>query len=76
MNFSQILNQRVDFFKSIANSKQIEFILDIKENVFIVCDIKKLSKLIDNILSNAIKYNKFQGFIKVTLKDKILIIER
>ena len=73
--FSQILNQRVDFFKSIANSKKIEFILDIKENVFIVCDIKKLSKLIDNILSNAIKYNKFQGFIKVTLKDKILIIE-
>ena len=75
LNFSQILNQRVDFFKSIANSKQIDFILDIKENVFIVCDIKKLSKLIDNILSNAIKYNKFQGFIKVTLKDKILIIE-
>lgn len=75
LNFTQILNQRVDFFKSIANSKQIEFILDIKENVFIVCDIKKLSKLIDNILSNAIKYNKFQGFIKVTLKDKILIIE-
>ena len=75
LNFSQILNQRVDFFKSIASSKQIEFILDIKENVFIVCDVKKLSKLIDNILSNAIKYNKFQGFIKVTLKDKILIIE-
>lgn len=75
LNFSQILNQRVDFFKSIANSKQIEFILDIKENIFIVCDIKKLSKLIDNILSNAIKYNKFQGFLKVTLKDKILIIE-
>ena len=75
LNFSQILNQRVDFFKSIANSKKIEFILDIKENVFIVCDVKKLSKLIDNILSNAIKYNKFQGFIKVTLKDKILIIE-
>ncbi|MDD2974665.1 MAG: HAMP domain-containing sensor histidine kinase [Aliarcobacter cryaerophilus] len=75
LNVSQILNQRVDFFKSIANSKKIEFILDIKDNVFIVCDIKKLSKLIDNILSNAIKYNKFQGFIKVTLKDKILIIE-
>ena len=73
--FSQILNQRVDFFKSIASSKKIEFILDIKDDIFIVCDVKKLSKLIDNILSNAIKYNKFQGFIKVTLKDKILIIE-
>ena len=75
LNFSQILNQRVDFFKSIASSKKIEFILDIKDDIFIVCDVKKLSKLIDNILSNAIKYNKFQGFIKVTLKDKILIIE-
>ena len=73
--FSQILNQRVDFFKSIASSNKIEFILDIKDDIFIVCDVKKLSKLIDNILSNAIKYNKFQGFIKVTLKDKILIIE-
>ena len=73
--FSQILNQRVDFFKSIASSKKIEFILDIKDDIFIVCDVKKLSKLIDNILSNAIKYNRFQGFIKVTLKDKILIIE-
>ena len=73
--FSQILNQRVDFFKSIASSKKIECILDIKDDIFIVCDVKKLSKLIDNILSNAIKYNKFQGFIKVTLKDKILIIE-
>lgn len=75
LNFSQVLNQRVDFFKSIASSKKVEFILDIKDDIFIVCDIKKLSKLIDNILSNAIKYNKFQGFIKVNLKDKILIIE-
>ncbi|PRM90840.1 two-component sensor histidine kinase [Aliarcobacter cryaerophilus] len=75
LNFSQVLNQRVDFFKSIASSKKVEFILDIKDDIFIICDIKKLSKLIDNILSNAIKYNKFQGFIKVNLKDKILIIE-
>lgn len=75
LNLSQILRQRVDFFKAIANSKKVEFQLDIKEDVFIVCDVKKLSKLIDNILSNAIKYNKFQGFIKVSLKDNLLVIE-
>ncbi|AXK48964.1 two-component sensor histidine kinase [Aliarcobacter trophiarum LMG 25534] len=75
IDFSEILNQRVDFFKSIANSKRVEFILDIKDDVFIDCDIKKLSKLIDNIISNAIKYNKFKGFIKVTLKDGLMIIE-
>lgn len=75
LNISEILKQRVDFFKSIANSKKIEFQLDIEENIFIVCDEKKLSKLIDNILSNAIKYNKFKGYIKVSLKNGLLVIE-
>ncbi len=75
LSLSSILNQRVDFFKAIASSKKIEFILDIKDDIKIVCDAKKIAKLIDNILSNAIKYNKFQGFIKISLKDKLLVIE-
>ena len=75
LNISDILKQRVDFFKSIANSKKIEFQMEVEENIFIVCDAKKLSKLIDNILSNAIKYNKFQGSIKVSLKNGLLVIE-
>ena len=75
LNISDILKQRVDFFKSIADSKKIEFQMEIEENIFIVCDAKKLSKLIDNILSNAIKYNKFQGSIKVSLKKGLLVIE-
>lgn len=75
LNISDILKQRIDFFKSIANSKKIEFQMEIEENIFIVCDAKKLSKLIDNILSNAIKYNKFQGSIKVSLKNGLLVIE-
>ena len=75
LNLSEILKQRIDFFKSIASSKKIEFQLDIKDDIFIFCDLKKLSKLIDNILSNAIKYNKIAGFIKVNLDDNILSIE-
>ena len=51
------------------------FDLNIEDDVFIVCDIKKITKLIDNILSNAIKYNKIAGFIKVNLDDNILSIE-
>jgi two-component system OmpR family sensor kinase len=37
--------------------------------------MKKITKLIDNLISNAIKYNKIGGFIKVNLKDNILSIE-
>jgi two-component system, OmpR family, sensor kinase len=69
INLSDILNQRVDFFKSLADMKKIIFKIDIKDNVFILCDMKKISKLIDNLLSNAIKYNKISGFIVVVLTE-------
>ncbi len=75
INLSNILKQRVDYFNSIATMKKINFELNIKDDIFLVCDIKKITKLIDNILSNAIKYNKIAGFIKVNLDDNILSIE-
>ena len=75
LNLSNILKQRVDFFNSIAVMKKVEFKLFIKEEVYIVCDVKKISKLIDNLLSNAIKYNKINGTIKVVLTKNSLIVE-
>ena len=75
LNLSNILKQRVDFFKSLAIMKKITFKLDIKNDIFLFCDNKKISKLIDNLLSNAIKYNKIAGTIKVTLKENLLSIE-
>ena len=75
LNLSNILKQRVDFFKSIADMKKVEFKLYIKDDITIVCDVKKISKLIDNLLSNAIKYNKISGQIKVILTKNSLIIE-
>lgn len=75
INLSNVLKQRVEYFNSIATMKKINFDLNIKDDIFIVCDMKKITKLIDNILSNAIKYNKIAGFIKVNLDDNILSIE-
>lgn len=75
INLSNVLKQRIEYFNSIATMKKINFDLNIEDDVFIVCDIKKITKLIDNILSNAIKYNKIAGFIKVNLDDNILSVE-
>jgi two-component system, OmpR family, sensor kinase len=75
INLSDVLRQRVDYFKSLANMKKITFKMYIKDNVFILCDMKKISKLIDNLLSNAIKYNKISGFIIVDLTDEGFSIE-
>ena len=75
INFSNVLKQRIEFFNSIATMKKISFDLNIKDDVLMVCDMKKITKLIDNILSNAIKYNKIAGFIKINLDDNFLSIE-
>ena len=75
LNLSLIIKQRIEYFRSLATIKKIDFKLDINENIFIFCDIKKISKLIDNILSNAIKYNKVNGSIQIILKENILSIE-
>ena len=75
INISNVLTQRVEYFSSLATMKKINFDLDIQNDVFIFCDMKKITKLIDNLISNAIKYNKIGGFIKVNLKDNILSIE-
>lgn len=75
LDLSLIVRQRVEYFKSLATIKKIDFILDIDEDIHFVCDIKKFSKLLDNLLSNAIKYNKIGGTIKVELKENLLVVE-
>jgi len=75
LDLSSIVRQRVEYFKSLATIKKIKFILDVEDNITIICDDKKISKLIDNLISNAIKYNKISGSIKVILKENYLVIE-
>lgn len=75
IDLSLMLMQRVEYFQTLANVKKIEFILEIEEKVYLHIDRKKISKLIDNLFSNAIKYNKVGGTIKVILKDDHFSIE-
>ncbi|SKB38154.1 HAMP domain-containing sensor histidine kinase [Malaciobacter marinus] len=75
VNLSRLIEQRVEYFHTLANAKRIDFVVNIKNDVYIFIDEKKLSKLLDNLLSNAIKYNKLSGVIKVTLNEKHLSIQ-
>lgn len=75
LNLSRILLQRVEYFANMANMKKIEFVLDIKESVHFTADRQKMERLIDNILSNAIKYTNKATKIKITLNETHLSIE-
>ncbi|WP_228711942.1 sensor histidine kinase [Halarcobacter ebronensis] len=75
LDLSTILIQRIEYFKTLADVKKITFIPYIDKDITIFCDKKKIIKLIDNFLSNAIKYNKINGKIEVVLKEHYLSIE-
>ena len=75
VDISKVLEERIEYFKVIAQSKRVTFKTDIKEGVYLFIDKKRFSRLVDNLLSNAIKYNKIGGEIIVTLRDNYLSIK-
>ncbi|MEA3498747.1 MAG: HAMP domain-containing sensor histidine kinase [Campylobacterota bacterium] len=67
INLKNILEQRVEYFRTLATIKKIDIETNLNENTILYIDKKKISKLIDNLLSNAIKYNKVGGSIFIKL---------
>ena len=74
LNLSQILNQRVQYFIQIANVKKLTLHVDINEDIYFNADRQKMERLIDNILSNAIKYTNKSTTISIVLRDSNLSI--
>jgi len=68
-----LLHDRVEYFYILAQSKHITFQLDLQE-AMIFMDKQKLTRVIDNLVSNAIKYNKRGGELGITLKQGKLVI--
>jgi len=68
------IENRVEYFDILAKSKQITFVLDLDDST-ILMDERKFSRMIDNLISNAIKYNKRSGKIIIQLKKNVLTIE-
>ncbi len=71
LDISKLLYERVDFFYTIIEAKELNLILDIEPRVIINIDYNDAIRLIDNILSNAIKYNKKEGDLKIYLNKNI-----
>ena len=75
-----IVNLVEDITLSVLNyaeDKNIELIFDTeKEEIYSLVDIDIMEKIMLNVLSNSIKYNKKNGIIDVNIKDseKLIII--
>lgn len=69
INIKEVLINRVKYFEIIAQTQTRNIELENIEDCFINISKIELSRLIDNNLSNAIKYSFVNNSIKVTLKN-------
>ncbi|CAA6823842.1 MAG: Two-component system histidine kinase DccS [uncultured Sulfurovum sp.] len=73
IDVKEFIEQRVEYFDILAKSKKLIFDLDLNESN-ILMDKRKFTKVIDNLISNAIKYNKRAGTIGIVLKQNELTV--
>jgi len=73
IDIKELIHNRVEYFSVLAQSKHIEYDLDLEESS-ITMDRRKFTRVIDNLISNAIKYNKRNGTIGIKSREGMLVI--
>ncbi|WP_200762511.1 sensor histidine kinase [Nitrosophilus alvini] len=71
-NLKELVEERITVFEDIKKDIKISYDLD---DLDVKAQKVGFAKVIDNIISNSIKYNKPSGSVFVVLKEKKLIIE-
>ncbi len=69
INLDMFLKERIEYFSEVALMKKIVIDSDIQESLLIFINPKKLQRVIDNTLSNAIKYSYENSKIDVKLYE-------
>jgi len=67
INLSPLLEKRVEFFFILAEIKNLEVLSNIQQDIFVHVNDIEIQRLIDNNLSNAIKYSKKDTKIEISL---------
>lgn len=79
IDISKLCQERIEFFMDLLNSKEIKVEQNIENDLHVNFSKLELSRVIDNTISNAIKYSKNKTKIEITLKQKkdniVLIIK-
>ena len=76
-DLSSLVNEVVLGFKSHAKKKGVEIKSDLAAGLEILADNSKIEKVLVNLINNAIKYNKENGFVRIyseQLADKLKVV--
>ncbi len=74
IELDKMVAERIEYFEPLADVKNIKFEAILSESK-IYMDKNKMRILIDNLISNAIKYNKNGGKIRIVTNTGELVVE-
>ena len=75
LNMSRLVEERVVYFAAMAEVKLLEVVIDITADVMLQMDKNDAIRLIDNLISNAIKYNKPGGVLSIKLTRHLFAVK-
>lgn len=64
-DITAIAKQSVDFMRPYAIQKDVDIYLNTKESVIMEADTKEIEIVLNNLISNAVKYNKQGGRVDI-----------
>ena len=67
IDFGEFISNRIDYFQEIANLKEIKLETQMDTHIYYAFSKTKLQRIIDNTISNAIKYSHTQTSIEIKL---------
>lgn len=70
----ELINENISLQQQNANSKEIELINEISENIFVHADRNTIDTVFRNLISNAIKFTNKGGTVKIkeSIKNKMI----
>jgi signal transduction histidine kinase len=76
INISKVVREACDLFQPVAENKGINIIHEVPRHSFINGDIKRVQRMIANLLDNAVKYTPNSGRVRASIEkyDERIII--
>lgn len=75
INLLDVINNSIDMLYPFAIQKDVKIILHTQDPVFIKADSSEMSMIFNNLISNAVKYNKDGGQVEVWVSKHAELVE-
>ncbi len=70
ISLASLITPCVDMMEPLAAERNVSLTYDIKSDVKVLCDRKRVFQALSNLLDNAIKFNRKGGYVTVRLRER------